>query len=359
MFAVAAPAAFAAAAHADAAAAAAAAIDAHGAATRAAEHVKVAADHDYATAAAFHANSACNADTAAADAATDAAAAAARGDTAAAAQAAESARIAAAFATDAAAKAAKPAAAARSEQWQRYLRSRSVIGIHTIAWMHTENNCLRKFWMKYLLFLVLVAQAALPILLLLNSLDTFNATSFCDGTANWISKGVAFAIACIYQVRTSFWWERKYHEPMVKLKQVARNRFGLQVLLVLDGFLASGYEYFVSIFNFFVVFATPDPQDMVLNALAFEFILELDDYAKEKYISLYSEDHEDLIQNYESTFEVTYQNLPESRWYFALLRYATSHVVPSFCLFYFPVCKPKGLCKLPCPFKEMMQASGS
>lgn len=359
MFAVAAPAAFAAAAHADAAAAAAAAIDAHGAATRAAEHAKVAAGHNYATAAAFHANSACNADTAAADAATDAAVAAARGDTAAAAQAAESARIAAAFATNAAAKAAKPAAAARSEQWQRYLRSRSVIGMHTIIWMHTETNWWRKLWMKYLLALVLVAQAFLPILLLLISLDTFNATSFCDGTANWISKGVAFAIACIYQVRTSFWWERKYNEPTVELKEVARKHFWIKVFRFLDGFMASGYEYIVFYINFCVVFVTPDPQDMVLNALAFEFIRELDDFAKDKYISLYASEHEDLIDIYESTFEVTNQNLGESHWYFTLLRYATSHVVPSLCLIYFPLCKSKGLCKLPCTFEEMMQVSGS
>jgi hypothetical protein len=347
MFAVGGPSAYAA-----AAAAAAAATDAHGAATCAAKNAKVAADHDYAIAAAFHAETASRADVDAADAATDAATAAARGDSTAAANAAYTAAAAATTAIGAAAKAAKAAGAVRSEEWHRFLQSRSVIGMHTIIWMHTDNSWWAQLWMSYLLALVLVAQVILPILLLLNSSETFKPAQFCDKNASWIARAVALAIACIYQVRISLWWGSKYREPTVERKQVARNYFWLGFALFLDGFMASGYEYLVFYINLFVVFVTTDPQEMVLNALAFEFIRELDDFAKEKYISIFAEDHEELIQKYEATFEFTNKNPEKIHWYCTLLRYATSHVLPSFCIIYFPLCKSKGRCELPCAFDD-------
>jgi hypothetical protein len=58
----------------------------------------------------------------------------------------------------------------------------------------------------------------------------------------------------------------------------------LQIPLNLDRFMETGYGIFVYLLNLFVVFFSESPQDVILNALAIEFVLELDDDLKGYYL---------------------------------------------------------------------------
>ncbi|KAI2502794.1 hypothetical protein MHU86_11698 [Fragilaria crotonensis] len=208
--------------------------------------------------------------------------------------------------------------AVRSKKWQKFMKNQSDIGMLTIFFMHNKKNWLKTVWVRILLLLVLIAQVMLPIVLLLYAKDTYKLPNGCPMSADVIQLLVAIAIGCIYLVRITF-----------SLKSKKRERYGstqtfrwLRVALFLDGVMNTPYELFMYGINLFIVFVTPDPLNMVLNALAFEFILQLDDGVKKKYVSIVVEEeyslstharfHDSIIAVYDKTFHLTRDATPRA-----------------------------------------------
>lgn len=212
--------------------------------------------------------------------------------------------------------------------WQNFLQSRSNVGLLTMMYMqmqsHDKNKDndngkdkdekkekalkLRLLRMRlkvcYLLFLVVVAQLMIPVLLLMYSIENSDVVSFCPSTADGISRAVAFALGCIYQVRIILLLGSKQCEPVAV--KGGKSTLLLQSFLLFDSFMDIIYELGVYFINLWIVFVTSDPLDMVLNALALEFVLLLDDVAKEKYISIMVKHrHCNLFHRYQDTFYLT------------------------------------------------------
>ncbi|KAI2502778.1 hypothetical protein MHU86_11682 [Fragilaria crotonensis] len=275
----------------------------------------------------------------------------------------------------------------RSEKWQEFMKSHSDIGMLTIMLMHNKENLWNYLFVWCLLTLVLVAQLMLPILLLLYAQQTYSIPSFCPNSAGTLPRVVAFAIGCIYLVRISFLLKSKTSEHYVTLRagpfrsyansfseHFMRwseggvhfiNNLDVVLALYLDHFMDVWYEVFVYGINLFIVFATPDPLDMVLNSLAFEFILQLDDVVKEKYISIvvqdekkyfftYAMNHHSIIEKYDERFLLTF-DATEPEWTYQLQALYDVYDVwigyvvpilactsPPLTLFYLSYCKPDG-----------------
>ncbi len=285
------------------------------------------------------------ADIAAADAAdVDVAAAAHAADVDPAAAAYAAAWYAAYDARVAADAAADAVAANLSEKWQKFLKSRSDIGMLTIMYMHGQERGCHECWMIYLLILVLAAQLMLPILLVVYARYTYEIHDFCPNFADEVSRVLAFAIACIYQVRIVFMLGSKTSEPFAEIKR-GRDSVWLSWALSLDGFMNTTYELFVYGMNLFIVFVTPDPLEMVLNALAFESILKLDDVVKAKYISIHAKYHDTIIKEYDATFDFTSEATTAAYTTCNVLNYfvpavIVTYILSPFTMIYLPLCKP-------------------
>lgn len=244
-----------------------------------------------------------------------------------------------------------PVTAAKSEEWQQFMKSRSDIGMFTIMFMHNEAypRDLLSYWMISLLFLLLLAQVMFPILLLVNTPYLFDGTSSCPNSADALPRVVAFAIGCIYQTRIVFSYFSKSCEPSVEMKRIARDSVWRDLALFLDKGMNTYYEGFVYITNLLIVFFTADPLGMVLNALAFEFILQLDDVVKEKYISIHAKYHDTIIQVYDATFELTSEARRPEFLTGSVLSLAFGYIVrlttQLYVVIYLPWCKPGNLSK--------------
>lgn len=215
------------------------------------------------------------------------------------------------------------------EEWQNFLQSRSNVGLLTIMYMQMQSQGdanandndralklrLLRIRLKvcYLLFLVIVAQLMIPVLLLVYSIDNGDVVQFCPSTADGISRAVAFALGCIYQVRIILLLGSKQCEPVVVKR--GHSTCLLQSSLLFDSFMNIIYELGVYFVNLWIVFVTLDPIDMVLNVLALEFVLQLDDIAKEKYIAIMVKHrpHPRIFQRYDETFVLIEAPPPEER----------------------------------------------
>ncbi|KAI2502781.1 hypothetical protein MHU86_11685 [Fragilaria crotonensis] len=252
--------------------------------------------------------------------------------------------------------AAKTAArTALSVKWQEFMKSRSDIGILTIMSMHEESYPWRKRWTQFLLILVIAVQVALPALLLVYSVQTYTLPNGCPMSANPIQKSVAGAIGCIYLVRIVSKMGSKAKEKLIGIRVVFRDERWLLGALFLDGIMDTWYELVVYGINFYVIFVTPDPLDMVLNSLAFEFIVQLDDVVKETYILKHSKKDDSFFKDskkydsipevYDMTFEFDREASTKTHQTIYLLNYVVpvyvvTIILPPLALIFLPLCKP-------------------
>lgn len=226
------------------------------------------------------------------------------------------------------------------EVWRTYLRSRSFIGLFTIMFMGGSI-----WWVK--LLPIIIAQAMIPCLLFLDILPQAKATSFCPGTADPVSKCLAFAIGLIYWSKIFLLGVSKEHEPLIELQpnpNPGRGRFWLKVFMFLDWVANTFFELAVYVVNFALVFYAKSALEMVLNSLALEFVLQLNDVAKKMYISISTNGGSGqpinrVIQKYNETFILT-RNTHQEDLSLSVPFLIVIMIVPSFAFVYLPRCKP-------------------
>ena len=164
--------------------------------------------------------------------------------------------------------------------------------------------------LRCLLFSVLFAQITLPVVLLVYAiLDNGNLN--CGDHYNFDAGRMltALAVGFVYVFRIDFTLGSKSSEPPALVYRDKWNDPCLRCCLCIDTFMNTAYEVLVYLCNLAIVFfLTKKPFDMVVNSLAFEFILQFDDFAKKKYIAIYSDENwqerDTLIYNYQATFEI-------------------------------------------------------
>ena len=157
--------------------------------------------------------------------------------------------------------------------------------------------------------LLLLAQVVVPICLLIEEIKVYRRKGhapICPAKAPLNQRILTGAIAVVYFTRIAALYQGKYYETDIhnlddesfkgaytitqeRTKAIVADlkRRHLNILSDLygqvDDFMNITYEGFVYIVNAFIVFATEDALNMVLNLLALEFVLKLDDEFKALY----------------------------------------------------------------------------
>ena len=94
---------------------------------------------------------------------------------------------------------------------------------------------------------------------------------FCPNEATWEVKLIMFSVSMLYFVRSFFLWDN-----LTDRTRLNRMIPSIDFWVMLDTFQEFGFNLMVYLANLWIVFGNDSLQEMILNALAMEFLMQLD-----------------------------------------------------------------------------------
>lgn len=153
---------------------------------------------------------------------------------------------------------------------------------------------------------------ALPILIFISQWTLYAALisyeikrfegDLCPNSDTIENKLMMFAIAIVYFVRSFFIWDNLTSRISFYKTNRADN-----LCAILDTFQEFMFTLVVYIANLWIIFVESNLQDMILNSLAMEFLMQLDNEFEEMYFEYLPGSAEDIYD----TIYVTYQENKE------------------------------------------------
>jgi len=139
--------------------------------------------------------------------------------------------------------------------------------------------------------IIFLIQVVTPIALVLDKYDKYDE-GFCPKRADLTAKVVYVLVALLHCVRVTMMCWTTYGQLNVGANQgVNWFRFSrFQKYAGIDFFMTIPYDFLAAILNLWLVFTTDAVQDMVLNAIAIEFITQIDDEFKKHVFTCLSPD---------------------------------------------------------------------
>jgi hypothetical protein len=215
------------------------------------------------------------------------------------------------------------------------------------GYMNKELKRINKIYCSHIFSLifalpimVFIGQWLLYSALVSHEINTFNST-ICANEDTIENKMMISGISLIYFTRSFFMWDNITNT--LSLKKM--NRVS-SISAILDTFQEFSFSLLVYTANIWVVFIEKDIQNMILNSLAMEFLMTLDNEFKELYFKFLPGTADDI---YDNVFVSYYENkeLLEDRLekdkcfrcfnYIAYIPYKllviTMFVFPAFCFF--------------------------
>lgn len=238
------------------------------------------------------------------------------------------------------------------KKWSEDVLEQTHIGIFTLVYLHRKPRTNEAaLWTQFLLLSTIVVQVTTPIVLLLTAIDSYDAENYENGKcpsksikADAKTRVLAFMVGLLYVAKLNFLFAEKTSQKLKFIRHDADNLRCLRIMVMIDSHMNMTYEGLVYLINLWIVFVTIEPLDMVLNALALEFILQLDDEVKRTYVGTYFR-YENINQRYRDTFLLTDGPDQEDAVgpYGKRLVFPCTLIVFSgvyMFLFYLPICKP-------------------
>jgi hypothetical protein len=156
-------------------------------------------------------------------------------------------------------------------------------GLATLGYLYTQ------IWHGWVLavlcFILLAAQLAIAVILAINQVDEYvgDDLGLCPGSLFRASRSqqvLAFFIGGIYIVKLGFKVLREVVYRTTDTPLNMASAFPFQLFVCVDRLMDVAFEPLVYVLNLFVVSKTTKELDMVLNTVALEFLLRLDNEFK-------------------------------------------------------------------------------
>ena len=139
--------------------------------------------------------------------------------------------------------------------------------------------------------LVFLGQWLLYMALVIHEINSFNG-DVCSGNGTFENKLMISGISVIYFTRSFFIWDNITNGLSLKKMNKVNS-----ITAILDTFQEFSFSLLVYGANIWVVFAENDIQDMILNSLAMEFLMSLDNEFKELYFKYLPGTADDIFDN--------------------------------------------------------------
>tara|TARA_B100000519_G_scaffold158916_1_gene140602 strand:+ start:3248 stop:4177 length:930 start_codon:yes stop_codon:yes gene_type:complete len=143
--------------------------------------------------------------------------------------------------------------------------------------------------------------------LLANEAQDFDG-NICPGEGSILEKLMMLGVSMIYFVKSFFFWDNLTDRTRLNKMQPA-----IDIWVMLDTFQEFGFGLLVYGANLWVIFVENDIKDMVLNSLAFEFIMNLDNEFEEMYFSYLPETAVDIYDNVFVTYHGNQEKLEKRK----------------------------------------------
>lgn len=172
----------------------------------------------------------------------------------------------------------------------------------------------------------------------------------CPMTGSTEGKMIMFGVSAVYFVRSFFLWDN-----LITRMHQKRSMPATSITVILDTFHEFGFNVLVYGANLMLVFIQPSVPEMIMNSLAMEFLMQLDNEFKSMYFDYLPEIATDIYDNIFEEYEKHQRLIEEATMTsktFKWIRYATFvpfkillltlMVFPLMCfifMFYSPICK--------------------
>mmetsp|Transcript_36059 Transcript_36059/g.92914 ORF Transcript_36059/g.92914 Transcript_36059/m.92914 type:complete len:277 (+) Transcript_36059:175-1005(+) len=193
----------------------------------------------------------------------------------------------------------------------RALMEWPTFGLFSIFKTHPSIGIANKM-IKLSALLLLVVQIVIPVALFLSKKAEYDS-GYCPDVATPSLKVLFSTIALLYTIRTAstisskcVHWDNSSDENSVgpMMEQVLRERTELGLggsrlndIGQFDAVMTLSYDALLYILNLWFIFIEEDPVEMVMNALAMEFVTRLDDEYKALYLKYNGLAVSEIIKN--------------------------------------------------------------
>ena len=196
--------------------------------------------------------------------------------------------------------------------------------------------------------IIFIAQWSIYIAMVANEIDGYDG-SICPNASDWKRKLIMFGASSVYFVRSFFLWDNL--TDRTRLQKLTPS---IDILVMIDTFQEFGFNLFVYAANLWIIFVEDEVQDMILNCLAMEFLMNLDNEFEEMYFKYLPEAAIDIYDNIFVNYYENYSiiNKKNKSWGFCCIKYTTwlpfkllvisLLIFPVLCfisIFYLPICK--------------------
>ena len=145
--------------------------------------------------------------------------------------------------------------------------------------------------LAFLPIIVFIVQWSIYIALIANEVHEYDK-GFCPNDSTWEKKVIMFAVSMLYFVRSFFLWDN-----LTDRTRLNRMVPTIDFWIMMDTFQEFGFNLIVYLANIWIIFSNDEVQEMILNALAMEFLMDLDNEFEAMYLSYLPEVGEDIYDN--------------------------------------------------------------
>jgi hypothetical protein len=152
--------------------------------------------------------------------------------------------------------------------------------------------CSHIFSLLFMLpILIFVIQWVIYIALISSDMKTYNK-EFCPNEASIEMKAIILAVSMLYFVRSFFLWDN-----LTDRTRLNRMMPSIDIWVMIDTFQEFGFNLLVYLANLWIVYYNESLTEMILNSLAMEFLMNLDNEFEEIYFKFLPEAAVDIYDN--------------------------------------------------------------
>lgn len=193
--------------------------------------------------------------------------------------------------------------------------------------------------LAFLPIIIFFVQWFILIALLADEYNNYDS-GICPNQSTWEKKLIMFAVSLLYFVRSFFLWDN-----LTDRTRLHRMIPSVDIWVMFDTFQEFGFNLIVYLANLWIVYSNDQLQEMILNSLAMEFLMNLDNEFESMYFTYLPEVAEDIYDNTFVTFEQNKKKVDEvnKKCSFCCIKYTfyipfkllvvSLLVFPPFCLF--------------------------
>jgi len=183
--------------------------------------------------------------------------------------------------------------------------------------------CSHIFSLLFMLpILIFIIQWIVYVALISSDTATFDK-EFCPNESTIEMKAIMLAVSMLYFVRSFFLWDN-----LTDRTRLNRMMPSIDIWVMIDTFQEFGFNLLVYLANLWIVYNNDSITEMILNSLAMEFLMNLDNEFEEMYFKFLPEAAVDIYDNVFVNFKDNQEKLKKRK------RSYTFNCVR--CVFYIP-----------------------